>query len=150
MTYEDFLINNLKGDEKVLEIGRRSSYLIAKILKESSNLVSLETDEEENVNKENVNFHIEKYSELFIDNGYECLINKYGINFDTIIISNDAVIFAVFLYKYPELLHNINLVIIYNDFYDIYHYLYIKHNLINNCFRRVISYELYEVWNRIN
>ena len=136
MIYEDYLINNLKGDEKILQIGGRGSSIIGEILKESSNLVVCNNENE--------------YNDFFKEDNYECLINKYGINFDTIILSDDCVIFTLILYKYPELLNNINLVIIYNDFYDIYHYLYIKHNLINNCFRRVISYELYEVWNRIN
>lgn len=136
MIYEDYLNNNLKGDEKILEIGGKSSSIIKKILKDSSNLVVLKDEDE--------------YNEIFKDDGYECLLTKNGINFDTIIISNDAVIFAVFLYKYPEILKDINLVIIYNDFYEVYHYLYIKHNLVNNCFKKSLGNELYEVWNRIN
>ena len=135
MIYEEFLLNNLKGDEKILEIGGKSSSLIKTVLKQSSNLVVFKNEIE--------------YNDFFKEDDYDGIINKYGINFDTIVISNDAVIFAVILYKYPEILNNINLVIIYNDFYDAHHYLYIKNNLVNCCFRKIVSYELYEVWNRI-
>jgi len=69
MTYEEFSVNFLKGDEKILEIGGnygRNSCIIATVLKEnSSNLVILENNEEfipvleKNKTKNSFKYHIE-------------------------------------------------------------------------------------------
>jgi FkbM family methyltransferase len=178
----------LTGKEKVLEIGAnigRNSLIIASILEDSSNLVSMECDKEisnqllENRDLNNLQFHIETsalskrsliqkewdtvVSETLLD-GYKWVntINlndlwaKYCIKFDTLVLDCEGAFYYI-LYDMPEILENINLIIMENDYHDINHKEYIDKILVENNF--IVEYKnaggfnpcynfFYEVWRR--
>lgn len=157
----------LNGSEKVLEIGGnigRNSLVISSILKDSSNLVSLECDEiiskqlEENRSLNNFNFHIESSalskrkliqkgwdtipSEKLIDGykwvntiTYDELIKKYNIQFDTLVLDCEGAFYYI-LMDMPEILENINLIIMENDYWNLSHKQYIDNILKENNFYR--------------
>ena len=155
----------LKGKEKVLEIGGnigRNSLIIASILENSSNLVSLESDVNiaklltENREFNNLNFNIESSalsnrkliqkgwdtvpSDILKD-GYswvntitlENLKNKYNIEFDTLVLDCEGAFYYI-LMDMPEILTGINLIIMENDYHDISHKNYIDDILLKNNF----------------
>jgi FkbM family methyltransferase len=155
----------LSGNEKVLEIGGnigRNSLVIASILKDSSNLVTLECDIniakqlEENRDLNNLNFHIEssalsnrrmiqkgwdtEISEI-LHEGYnwvntitlDNLKNKYNIEFDTLILDCEGAFYYI-LMDMPEILNNINLIIMENDYRDMSQKNYIDEILAKNNF----------------
>lgn len=140
-------MRTLTGNEKVLEIGGnigRNSLIIGSILKDSKNLVVLETDKnialqlKENRNINNLNFFIEnsalskrkliqkgwvtEVSDTLLD-GYEWvnIINleelkqKYSIEFDTLILDCEGAFYYI-LMDMPEILNNINTIIVENDY----------------------------------
>jgi FkbM family methyltransferase len=155
----------LTGNEKVLEIGGnigRNSLVIASILKDSSNLVTLECDMniakqlEENRDLNNFNFHIESSAlsnRKLIQKGWETQVseilyegynwvntitlndlkNKYNIEFDTLILDCEGAFYYI-LIDMPEILNNINLIIMENDYWDISKKNYIDEILIKNNF----------------
>lgn len=176
----------LKGHEKVLEIGAnlgRNSLIIASILHNSNNLVSLETDFNyingltENKNANMLNFHIENAAlskRKLIQKGwntepsdivlpgytsvnivsYEELMNKYNIQFDTLILDCEGAFYYI-LMDMPEILTCIKLIIMENDYIDIIHKDYVDAKLLSLGFNRVYSesggggvcYDrFYEVW----
>ena len=147
---QKMVVRYLTGDERVLEIGGnigRNSLVIASILKNSQNLVALESDVNiaaqltENRNLNNLNFHIESSalskrkliqrgwdtlpSETLQD-GYtwvntislEQLKQKYSIEFDTLVLDCEGAFYYI-LMDMPEILEGINLIIMENDYYDI-------------------------------
>ena len=150
------VVKYLTGKEKVLEIGGnigRNSLIIASILEDETNFVTLECDENianqltENRNLNNFKFHIENLalskrkliqkgwetipSEILFDGynwvntiSYSELINKYKIDFDTLIIDCEGAFYYILMYM-PEILNNINLIIMENDYHDINHKIYI-------------------------
>lgn len=155
----------LNGDEKILEIGGnigRNSLVIASILDDDTNFVSLECDEDsanklrENRDINNFHFHIEnsalsnrnliqrgwdtKPSEV-LEDGYNWvktitlneLKNKYNIEFDTLILDCEGAFYYI-LMDMPEILDNINLILMENDYYDINHKNYIDNVLRENNF----------------
>jgi len=160
-------VRYLTGKEKVLEIGGnigRNSLVIASII-DDNNFVSLESDIniakqlEENRNLNNYKFHIEnsalskrkliqrgwdtKPSE-FLELGYnfvniislEELKLKYKINFDTLILDCEGAFYYI-LMDMPEILDNIDLIIMENDYNDISHKNYVdsiltKYNFYND------------------
>ena len=153
-------VRYLTGDERVLEIGGnigRNSLVIASILKNSQNLVALESDVNiaaqltENRNLNNLNFHIESSalskrkliqrgwdtlpSETLQDGytwvntiSFEQLKEKYSIEFDTLVLDCEGAFYYI-LMDMPEMLDNINLIIMENDYKEISKKIYIDETL---------------------
>ena len=181
-------VRYLTGNEKVLEIGGnigRNSLIIAHILENSSNFVTLESDPDiaiqlkENRDINNFNFHIENsalskrpliqkhwntiVSDVLLD-GYRWIntitldeLNaKYNIAFDTLVLDCEGAFYYILL-DMPEILNNINLIIMENDYNDITHKQYIDSVLSANNFTvdyvegngwGPCSNNFYEVWKR--
>ena len=177
----------LTGSEKVLEIGGnigRNSLVIASIV-ENSNFVVLECDIGiasqllENRDLNNFKFYIESAalsnrkliqkawdtipSDTLL-NGYkwvntitlEQLRNKYSIEFDTLVLDCEGAFYYI-LMDMPNILDNIRLIIMENDYHDITHKKYIDYILRQNNF--TIDYveqggwgpcynNFFEVWKR--
>ena len=143
-----YLTGNEKVLEIGANIGR-NSLVIANILGENNNnnFVTLETDAEiasqlrENRDINNFNFHIEnsalskrkliqkEWDTIVSDkllNGYKPvntitldeLKSKYNIIFDTLVLDCEGAFYYI-LMDMPELLNNINLIIMENDYWDI-------------------------------
>ena len=158
------VVRYLTGNEKVLEIGGnvgRNSLIIASILENSNNLVTLESDEniakqlKTNKDLNNLNFHIESSAlsnrKLIqkgwdtipsdtLKNGYswvniitlDNLKNKYNIEFDTLVLDCEGAFYYI-LMDMPDILKNINLIIMENDYHDVSQKNYIDKILsINN------------------
>ena len=179
----------LTGNEKVLEIGGnigRNSLIIASILQDNNNFVTLESDVNiakqltENRDINNFKFYIENSalsnrkliqhswdtipSDILLD-GYNWvdtitlinLKNKYNIEFDTLILDCEGAFYYI-LMDMPEILNNINLIIMENDYNNISHKNYIDEILTKNNF--IIRYtecggwggpcynNFFEVWKR--
>lgn len=184
----------LTGNEKVLELGGnigRNSLVIATILKNSSNLLTLECDDyavphlTENRDLNNLNFHIESSAlsaSKLIQKGWQTkpsdtleeghkwvntitwdnLKSKYKIDFDTLVLDCEGAFYYI-LKDTPEILNNINLIIMENDYfyylgdelkYDVSKKNYVDEILIKNNF--ILEYtqpllettlsNFYEVW----
>lgn len=159
------VVRYLTGNEKVLEIGGnvgRNSLIIASILENSNNLVTLESDEniakqlKTNKDLNNLNFHIESSAlsnrKLIqkgwdtipcdtLKNGYrwvniitlDNLKNKYNIEFDTLVLDCEGAFYYI-LMDMPDILKNINLIIMENDYHDVSQKNYIDKILSNNNF----------------
>ena len=159
------VVRYLRGQEKVLEIGGnigRTSLVIASILENSNNLVTLESDE--NISKKlsvnrylnNMKFHIEssalskrkliqkiwetKPSEILEPNfkwvntiTLEQLKTKYNIKFDTLVLDCEGAFYYI-LMDMPEILDNINLIIMENDYHVLEQKKYIDNILTKNNF----------------
>jgi FkbM family methyltransferase len=161
---QQMAFNYLRGNEKVLEIGSnigRNTLVIASLLN-SNNFVTLESDKDianqllENKELNNMNFHIE-ISALSKRNliqhvwetiesdivlpGYKKvdtitwdeLNNKYKIPFDTLILDCEGAFYYI-LMDMPEILTNINLIIMENDYWDLSKKEYIDSILKQNNF----------------
>ena len=178
----------LKGNEKVLEIGSnvgRNSLVIASIIEDNNNLVTLESDKNiakqltENRNLNNFNFNIENSAlsnRKLIQRGWETipsetledgynwvdtitldkLKTKYNIVFDTLVLDCEGAFYYI-LMDMPEILNDINLIIMENDYTDISRKKYIDDILIKNNF--FVDYtesggwgpcfhNFYEVWKK--
>jgi FkbM family methyltransferase len=160
-------VRYLTGNEKVLEIGSnigRNSLVIASIV-DNNNFVSLECDEniaeqlKENRDINNYTFHIEssalskrkliqkdwdtKPSDI-LEPGYtwvntinlDELNSKYNIIFDTLVLDCEGAFYYI-LVDMPEILNNIQLIIMENDYYDISHKIFVdsvleKYNFYND------------------
>jgi FkbM family methyltransferase len=178
-----YLTGNEKVLEIGGNIGR-NSLIIASILgKNSNNFVTLESDPdiakqlEENRDLNNLNFHIEgsalSYAKLIqhswdtiksdvLLEGYkwvntitlEQLNKKYNIQFDTLVLDCEGAFYYI-LMDMPEILNNINLVIMENDYHDMSHKKYVDDMLIKNNFYRDYvesggwSENFFEVWKKI-
>jgi FkbM family methyltransferase len=183
------VIRYLKGDEKVLEIGGnigRNSLIIASILNNNNNFVSLECDYnifnqlKHNKEKNNLNFYIENSAlskrkliqkgwdtipseEVLADYkpvniiSWEELNNKYNINFDTLVLDCEGAFYYI-LMDMPEILNNIKLIVMENDYWDITKYNYVNNKLKENNF--ILDYfekggwgpcenNFFEVWKKI-
>ena len=157
----------LKGNEKVLEIGGnigRNSLIIASILENKNNLVTLECDKniahklKENRMINKLNFHIEnsalserKLIQLGWDTipsdtlrpGYtwvntitlDELKQKYNIEFDTLILDCEGAFYFI-LMDMPKILENISLILMENDYHDISKKQYVDKILTENNFYR--------------
>jgi FkbM family methyltransferase len=182
---QKMVVRYLTGNEKVLEIGGnigRNSLIIASIVK--NNLVTLECNSDiskqliENRDLNNFNFYIECSalsnrkliqkewdtipSETLLD-GYnwintitwENLKNKYNIEFDTLVLDCEGAFYYI-LMDIPEILDNINLIIMENDYRDITHKQYIDSVLKNNFYLDYVEQggwepcynNFFEVWKR--
>ena len=147
---QQMVVRYLTGNEKVLEIGGnigRNSLIIASILQDTANFVTLECDIniatqlKENRDLNNFNFHIENSAlsnRKLIQKGWDTipsdilqpgykwvntitlnnLKNKYNIEFDTLIFDCEGAFYYI-LIDMPEILNNINLIIMENDYWDI-------------------------------
>jgi FkbM family methyltransferase len=183
-------VQYLTGNEKVLEIGGnigRNSLIIASILKDSHNLVTLECDVNiakqltENRDLNNIKFHIENSalskrkliqrgwdtipSDTLLD-GYtwvntislDSLRKKYNIEFDTLVLDCEGAFYYI-LMDMPEILDNIKLIIVENDYGDISHKKYVDTILVKKNFVRqyvesgphsmACPNSFYEVWRRL-
>jgi FkbM family methyltransferase len=160
-------IRCLSGNEKVLEIGSnigRNSLVIASILQNQHNFVTLESDKSiyeqliHNRDINNFNFHVENSalsarkliqrgwntipSDILLDGykpvniiNFEELKNKYKIEFDTLVLDCEGAFYYI-LMDMPEILNNINTIIMENDYTDIMHKYYVDEVLISNNFYR--------------
>lgn len=184
---QKMVVRYLTGNEKVLEIGGnigRNSLVIASILKhnkfvtlESSLSISKQLQENRDIN--NLDFYIENsalskrkliqkgWDTIPCDtlrNGYtfvntitlDQLQRKYNIAFDTLILDCEGAFYYI-LMDMPEILNNINLIIMENDYKDINHKNYIDNVLCKNNFNRdyvesggwgVCYKNFFEVWKR--
>jgi len=188
MPEQKMVVRYLKGNEKVLEIGGnigRNSLIIASILDNPSNFVTLESDVniakqlKENMVLNNLNFHIESSAlsnRTLIQRGWDTipseilqegytwvntitlsnLIYKYNIVFDTLILDCEGAFYYI-LMDMPELLNNINLIIMENDYHEISKKNYVDEILKTNNF--VVDYKecggwgccynnFFEVWKK--
>jgi FkbM family methyltransferase len=166
----------LNKDNKVLEIGGnigRNSMVIASII-DNNNYVVMECDKKNasdllnNMKKNNFNFNIEcsalssnrmfqkGWNTITSDkelDGYtevdtitlENLYNKYNINFDTLILDCEGAFYYI-LVEFPNILDNIKLVIIENDF-KIEHEKFVKNRLIENGFKIVYCQNINSPYN---
>ena len=163
----------------------RNSLIISSILSDSSNLVSLETSSSiykqfvENRDKNGHNFHIENSAlskrrliqrdwdtlpseelwpgwEWVNTMTYDELQNKYNIVFDTLVLDCEGAFFYI-LEDFPDMLHNINLIIMENDYQDINKKRYVDSVLKNNNFYPIYREaggwgccynNFFEVWKR--
>ena len=162
---QKMVVRYLTGSEKILEIGGnigRNSLVIASILKDNTNLVTLESDIsiasqlKENRDLNNFNFYIENSAlsnRCLIQKGWdtipsetlkegynwvntislENLKNKYNIEFDTLVLDCEGAFYYILL-DMPEILNNIKLIIMENDYYDISKKNYIDEILVKNNF----------------
>jgi len=140
----------------------RNSLVIASILKNSQHLVTLESDINiaaqltENRDLNNFEFHIESSAlskRKLIQQGWdtvpsdtlrdgytwvntislEQLKQKYSIEFDTLVLDCEGAFYYI-LMDMPEILDNINLIIMENDYWDISKKIYIDQTLNENGF----------------
>jgi FkbM family methyltransferase len=155
----------IEPENKVLEIGGnigRNSLVIASLLNNSSNLVSLESDPDiaqqliENRDINNLHFHVEPFAlskRPLIQKGWDTIIsddilpgykrintidfidiqNKYKIKFDTLVVDCEGALYYI-LQDYPEILENIQIIIMENDYHNIQHKNYINLILDQNGF----------------
>lgn len=162
---QKMVVRYLNGSEKVLEIGGnigRNSLIIASILKNDSNFVTLESDidisEQLTTNRDlnNMHFHIEGSAlsnRKLIQKGWDTipsdillpdykwvhtitldtLKTKYNIDFDTLVLDCEGAFYYI-LMDMPEILNNINLIIMENDYHDISKKNYIDEILLKNNF----------------
>ena len=187
---QKMVLRYITGNEKVLEIGGnigRNSLVIAYILQNTNNLVTLESDiniakqltENRDLNK--FNFHIENSAlsnRKLIQKEWQTipsdtlledytwvntitladLQNKYNIVFDTLVLDCEGAFYYI-LIDMPEILNNINLIIMENDYLDITEKNYIDNILIqNNFFKCYIesggwgpcANNFFEVWCKTN
>lgn len=185
-------VRNLKGSEKVLEIGGnigRNSLIIASILKNNGGqLVSLECDQaiagqlKHNRDLNGLDFAVEASalsnrqliqrgwntieSEVVLEGyspvsciTYADLMTKYNIAFDTLVLDCEGAFYFI-LKDTPEILDNIALIIIENDFVALEHKLYVDEKLKSEGFSIIYTEALsvptplpcqqnfFEVWRR--
>jgi len=154
----------LTGNEKVLEIGGnigRNSLIISSIC---NHLVTLESDLSiaiqlmENRDLNQLSFHIENSalsnkkliqqdwntipSDTLVEGynwvntiTYSELTTKYNIEFDTLVLDCEGAFYYI-LMDMPEILNNIQLIIMENDYTDISHKNYVDNILIKHNFNR--------------
>ena len=162
---QKMVVRYLTGNEKILEIGGnigRNSLIIASILQDNANLVTLECDTNtakqlnENRHINDFNFHIENSAlsnRKLIQKGWDTipsdtlqegyswvntitfdnLKTKYNIEFNTLVLDCEGAFYYI-LMDMPEILNNINLIIMENDYWDISHKNYIDEILLQNNF----------------
>jgi hypothetical protein len=98
---------------------------------------------------------LDGYSEVNIIS-FDELQEKYSIVFDTLVLDCEGA-FSYILMDMPEILDNINLVIMENDYLNISHKNYVDDMLVENNFKRVYAESggwgccyknFYEVWKK--
>jgi FkbM family methyltransferase len=180
-----YLTGNEKVLEIGGNIGR-NSLIISSILNDSNNLLTLESDIiianqlEENRDLNNFSFKIEKSAlskRKMIQKGwdtipsdvlhdgykwvntitYDELKEKYNMDFDTLVLDCEGAFYYILL-DIPEILNNINLIIMENDYSEINKKQYVDQILMNNNFVRIYFEcggwgpcynNFFEVWKKI-
>ena len=158
-----YLTGNERVLELGSNVGR-NSMVIAHILKQKNNnkFVTIESDPdsarmlEENMKENGFNFHIVTAAlskRRLIQKGWNTIesdvdvegfnrvetitlkdINKnYRVNFDTLIVDCEGAFYYI-LYDMPEILNNVNLIIMENDYYNPEHKKYVDEILTKNKF----------------
>ena len=162
---QKMVVRYLTGNEKVLEIGGnigRNSLVIASLLCDDKNLVTLECDSNiskqliENRDLNHFNFRVENSAlsnRTLIQKGWDTipsdtlvegygwvdtitlnnLKTKYGIVFDTLVLDCEGAFYYI-LMDMPEILDNINLIIMENDYWDMTKKNYIDEVMMKNNF----------------
>lgn len=162
----------LNSESKVLEIGGnigRNSMIIASIVN-NDNYVVLETDKnsvkklEHNKKLNNFTFKIEPSAlsaRKLIQQNWDCTIsdvvldgffpvdiisyselkNKYPIDFNTLVLDCEGAFFYI-LEDYPEILNNVKLILIENDFYNKDNEIKMREIVENNNFKLVYCKEI--------
>jgi FkbM family methyltransferase len=162
---QKMVVRYLTENNKVLEIGGnigRNSLVIASILENNKNLVTLESDVNiadlltKNRDLNNFKFHIESSAlsnRKLIQKGWDTipsdtlhdgfswvntvtldeLKSKYNIEFDTLVLDCEGAFYYI-LMDMPEILDNIKLIIMENDYWDISKKQYIDEILRKNNF----------------
>lgn len=179
----------IQKDNCVLELGAntgRNTLVIASILSDSSNLVTLETDSntcaalKENRDINNYNFHIENAAlskRSLIQRGWDTMVSdivlpgyfkvnnitfdeieqKYNKKFDTLVADCEGALYYIFQ-DFPEMLTNINTIIMENDYKDLSQKHTVDQILSKNGFRRVYVQEggwqpcyhfFFETWKKL-
>lgn len=170
-------VRYLSSNNKVLEIGGnigRNSLVIASII-QSNNLVSFESDADiqpqliENRDINDFSFHIECAAlskRKLIQSGWKTMpsdtllpgykwVNtitldevrtKYNIAFDTLVLDCEGAFYYI-LMDMPEILDNIQLILVENDYTDISHKQYVDNVLLKHNFYRDYIEPLYTGWN---
>ena len=143
----------------------RNTLTIATILYNQNNLVTLECDQNtckllrQNMRVNHYDFHIEEsalsYRKL-IQKGwdtipsetllpgytpvncvtYQELESKYNIQFDTLVADCEGALFYI-LTDYPDMLNNLKLIIMENDYHNITHKSYVDSVLLTKGFKRI-------------
>ena len=185
---QKMVVRYLTGNEKVLEIGGnigRNSLVIGSIV-DNNNFVVLESDTSiatqltENRDSNKFTFNIENSAlsnrsliqkewdtipSDTLQEGYswvntitlDNLKTKYNIIFDTLVLDCEGAFYYI-LMDIPEILNNINLIIMENDYHNISHKQYIDNVLIKNKFYKHYEesggwghcyYNFFEVWKKI-
>lgn len=180
-----YLTGNEKVLEIGGNIGRNSLVIASILGANSRNFVAMECDaeisEQLRMNRDlnNLDFHIETSalslkkliqrgwdtipSDILLDGykdvaiiSYKELVNKYNIAFDTLVLDCEGAFYYI-LNDMPEILTNVNLIIMENDYHNIAHKQYIDDILLKNNF--YIDYvesggwgpcysNFFEVWKR--
>lgn len=167
----------LNSESKVLEVGGnigRNSMIIASIVN-NNNYVVLETDKssvkklEHNKKLNNFTFKIEPSAlsaKKLIQNGWDSkpsdiilpgffpvdiisyseLKNKYPINFDTLVLDCEGAFYYI-LEDYPQILDNVKLILIENDYHNKEHENKMREILTNNNFNLVYCKNINGCWN---
>lgn len=167
----------LRPTDKVLELGSnigRNTLVIASLLENQKNLVTLESDSdtakivEENRNINHYLFHIEAsalskrkliqkdwltiQSDILLPGyknvniiGFQELEMKYQIKFDTLVCDCEGALYYILL-DFPELLNNLHIVLMENDYLDITHKDYVDNTLSTQGFKCIYTRPL--VWDR--
>lgn len=167
---QEIAVRFLKGHEKVLELGGnigRNTLVIASLLHDSKNLVTLECDPisvkklQENRDNNSFNFQIEPSalskrkllqkgwdtiaSETLLDGykevetiTYDELLEKYKIPFDTLVADCEGALYYIFS-DMPEILDSINMIIMENDYHNVSHKEHVDSILLSYKFTRVYS-----------
>uniref|UniRef100_A0A6C0HBX4 Methyltransferase FkbM domain-containing protein n=1 Tax=viral metagenome TaxID=1070528 RepID=A0A6C0HBX4_9ZZZZ len=146
----------------------RNSLIISSLLTDSKNLVTLESDTEialqltENRDINNLQFHIENSAlslRKLIQKNWDTIVSdellpgykpvntitldqlndKYNIEFDTLVLDCEGAFYYILL-DMPEILNNINLIIMENDYHNLEHKLYIDNRLREENFEVVYSH----------
>jgi FkbM family methyltransferase len=163
----------------------RNTIIISTILEDENNLVTLETDPRTarilDVNRRSnfMNFKIENSalsSRKLIQRGWETipsdvvhdgyttvnvisyqgLIDKYNIEFDTLVVDCEGALYYIFQ-DFPNILNNIQMIIMENDYHDMEKKNFVDSFMVMNQFERIYSEEggwgpcfsfFYEVWKR--
>jgi FkbM family methyltransferase len=163
----------------------RNSLIIASILEDSSNLVVLECDSNianqllENRELNNFKFNIENAAlskRKLIQQGWNTIVSdtvlegyqpvhtitftelssKYKIDFDTLVLDCEGAFYYI-LMDMPEIINNVNLIVMENDYWELSHKLYIDAVLTKNNFYRdyvegggwgPCANNFFEVWKR--
>ena len=179
-----YLSGNEKVLEIGGNIGR-NSLTIASIIKNQQNLVTLESDDyiasqlTENRDLNNFTFNIENSAlskRKLIQKGWNTVVSdeliegyklvktitweqlqsKYNIEFDTLVLDCEGAFYYI-LMDMPEILENIQLIIMENDYWDISKKMYIDNVLKTNDFYRSYSEKggwgpctdnFFEVWEK--